>query len=169
MVYRIYVEKKPGFDGEAQGLFHELVDLLGITRLKGLRLITRYDVEGTLQGDPSRLEHPIKTQIIRIVPLHSLGSKRQGIHRSDLCGFRRNGRQIRQHRFFVRDGHIAASEPLWIFLDKRGDLFRFPFQEPIGILRAQGSKERLMDLGRQAVPQYPSQQSKFHDSFSSFP
>ena len=24
MVYRIYVEKKPGFDGEAQGLFHEL-------------------------------------------------------------------------------------------------------------------------------------------------
>ena len=46
MVYRIYVEKKPGFDGEAQGLFHELVDLLGITRLKGLRLINRYDVEG---------------------------------------------------------------------------------------------------------------------------
>ena len=41
MVYRIYVEKKPGFDGEAQGLFHELVDLLGITRLKGLRLINR--------------------------------------------------------------------------------------------------------------------------------
>ena len=29
MVYRIYVEKKPGFDGEAQGLCHELVDLLG--------------------------------------------------------------------------------------------------------------------------------------------
>ena len=46
MVYRIYAEKKPGFDGEAQGLFHELVDLLGITRLKGLRLINRYDVEG---------------------------------------------------------------------------------------------------------------------------
>ena len=46
MVYRIYVEKKPGFDGEAQGLFHELVDLLGITRLKGLRLVNRYDVEG---------------------------------------------------------------------------------------------------------------------------
>ena len=46
MVYRIYVEKKSGFDGEAQGLFHELVELLGITRLKGLRLINRYDVEG---------------------------------------------------------------------------------------------------------------------------
>ena len=46
MVYRIYVEKKPGFDGEAQGLCHELVDLLGIKALKGLRLINRYDVEG---------------------------------------------------------------------------------------------------------------------------
>ena len=42
MVYRIYVEKKPGFDGEAQGLCHELVDLLGIKALKGLRLINRY-------------------------------------------------------------------------------------------------------------------------------
>ena len=46
MVYRIYVEKKPGFDGEAQGLCHVLVDLLGIKALKGLRLINRYDVEG---------------------------------------------------------------------------------------------------------------------------
>ena len=46
MVYRIYVEKKSGFDGEAQGLCHELVDLLGIKALKGLRLINRYDVEG---------------------------------------------------------------------------------------------------------------------------
>ena len=46
MVYRIYVEKKPGFDGEAQGLLHELTDLLGISALKGLRLLNRYDVEG---------------------------------------------------------------------------------------------------------------------------
>ena len=30
MVYRIYVEKKPGFDVEAQGLKNELVSLLGI-------------------------------------------------------------------------------------------------------------------------------------------
>ena len=46
MVYRIYVEKKPGFDGEAQGLLHELVDLVGIQNLTGLRLLNRYDVEG---------------------------------------------------------------------------------------------------------------------------
>ena len=46
MVYRIYVEKKPGFDGEAQGLKHELVELVGIKGLKALRLLNRYDVEG---------------------------------------------------------------------------------------------------------------------------
>ena len=46
MVYRIYVEKKPGFDGEAQALLHELVELVGIRSLKGLRLLNRYDVEG---------------------------------------------------------------------------------------------------------------------------
>ncbi len=45
MVYRIYVEKKAGFDGEAQHLLHELRTLLGIGTLTGLRLLNRYDVE----------------------------------------------------------------------------------------------------------------------------
>ena len=38
MVYRIYVEKKPGFDVEANGLKNELTSLLGIKDLTGLRL-----------------------------------------------------------------------------------------------------------------------------------
>ena len=46
MVYRIYVEKKPGFDVEANGLKNELTSLLGIQSLTGLRLLNRYDVEG---------------------------------------------------------------------------------------------------------------------------
>ena len=46
MVYRIYVEKKPGCDGEARALENELRTLLGIENLKGLRLLNRYDVEG---------------------------------------------------------------------------------------------------------------------------
>ena len=46
MVYRIYVEKKPGFDVEAEGLKNELVSLLGVSGLTGLRLLNRYDVEG---------------------------------------------------------------------------------------------------------------------------
>ena len=47
MVYRIYVEKKPGFDVEATGLKNELTSLLGIQSLTGLRLLNRYDVEGS--------------------------------------------------------------------------------------------------------------------------
>jgi phosphoribosylformylglycinamidine synthase len=46
MVYRIYVEKKSGFDGEAQALRHELTELLGIRGIRALRIVNRYDVEG---------------------------------------------------------------------------------------------------------------------------
>ena len=46
MVSRVYVEKKPGFDVEAQQLLAELRDILGVEALTGLRLINRYDVEG---------------------------------------------------------------------------------------------------------------------------
>ncbi len=46
MVSRIYVEKKPGFDVEAQQLAHELRTILGIEALTGLRLVNRYDAEG---------------------------------------------------------------------------------------------------------------------------
>ena len=46
MVSRIYVEKKPGFDVEAQQLSHELRTILGLDRLEGVRVVNRYDVEG---------------------------------------------------------------------------------------------------------------------------
>lgn len=46
MVSRIYVEKKSGFDVEAQQLLHELRTILGVTALENLRLVNRYDVEG---------------------------------------------------------------------------------------------------------------------------
>ena len=46
MVSRVYVEKKPGFDVEAQQLRHELRHTLGIKGLEGLRVVNRYDVEG---------------------------------------------------------------------------------------------------------------------------
>jgi phosphoribosylformylglycinamidine synthase len=46
MVSRIYVEKKPGFDGEATRLTGELRSILGVKSLAELRLINRYDVEG---------------------------------------------------------------------------------------------------------------------------
>ncbi|MBE6689950.1 MAG: phosphoribosylformylglycinamidine synthase [Ruminococcaceae bacterium] len=45
MVYRVFVEKKPELAHEANGLFGELKNLVGITALKGVRVINRYDVE----------------------------------------------------------------------------------------------------------------------------
>ncbi|MBT1179411.1 phosphoribosylformylglycinamidine synthase [Bifidobacterium vespertilionis] len=46
MVFRVYVEKKPGFDVEAQQLAGELRTILGIAGLKAVRIVNRYDVEG---------------------------------------------------------------------------------------------------------------------------
>lgn len=46
MVSRVYVEKKPGFDVEAQQLTSELKTLLELDALQNVRLLNRYDVEG---------------------------------------------------------------------------------------------------------------------------
>ncbi len=48
MVSRIYVEKKPGFDVEAQQLLHELRTVVaeGLPAGATLRIVNRYDVEG---------------------------------------------------------------------------------------------------------------------------
>ncbi|MBR6185393.1 MAG: phosphoribosylformylglycinamidine synthase [Clostridia bacterium] len=46
MVYRVYVEKKPGLDHEAQSLKSDLKTLLGMEGLENVRILNRYDVEG---------------------------------------------------------------------------------------------------------------------------
>lgn len=45
-VKRIFVEKKKGFDVEAQTLLQDLRGNLGISGLKSVRIVNRYDVEG---------------------------------------------------------------------------------------------------------------------------
>ncbi len=45
MVYRVYAEKKPGFDHEAAALYEDLKSFLGIEGLEGVRILNRYDVE----------------------------------------------------------------------------------------------------------------------------
>ncbi|HZJ75834.1 MAG TPA: hypothetical protein VFD25_04515, partial [Clostridia bacterium] len=45
MVYRVYVEKKQGFNNEAKQLLEEFNNLLSIKSLTDLRIINRYDVE----------------------------------------------------------------------------------------------------------------------------
>ncbi|MEJ6952006.1 phosphoribosylformylglycinamidine synthase [Natronospora cellulosivora (SeqCode)] len=45
-IKRIFVEKRQGFDTEAEFLYKELKDFLGINNLEELRIIHRYDIEG---------------------------------------------------------------------------------------------------------------------------
>ncbi|MBQ8943874.1 MAG: phosphoribosylformylglycinamidine synthase, partial [Clostridia bacterium] len=45
MVYRVYVEKKPGLDNEARALKNDINAFLQIDSLEKVRVINRYDVE----------------------------------------------------------------------------------------------------------------------------
>ena len=45
-VFRIFVEKKPGFDVEARQLLADINGLLQIGSVEKVRLLNRYDVEG---------------------------------------------------------------------------------------------------------------------------
>ena len=45
MVYRIYVEKKPGLQNEANALASEIKTFLGINSVEGVRILNRYDAE----------------------------------------------------------------------------------------------------------------------------
>ena len=45
MVYRIYVEKKPGLDNEARALKNEISAFLGIKSVERVRILNRYDAE----------------------------------------------------------------------------------------------------------------------------
>ncbi|MBR7147469.1 MAG: phosphoribosylformylglycinamidine synthase, partial [Firmicutes bacterium] len=50
MVRRIYVEKKPGFDVEAQGLFQDMKQNLRLEGLTGVRVLNRYDIDHIQDG-----------------------------------------------------------------------------------------------------------------------
>jgi len=58
MVYRIFVEKKPGLDSEASALFRELSEILGIAKLQKLRILNRYDAEGLTK---EHFDYAVKT------------------------------------------------------------------------------------------------------------
>ena len=51
MIKRIYVERKPGHDIEAQCLYRDLKENLGIGGIKKLRLLKRFDVEGITEEE----------------------------------------------------------------------------------------------------------------------
>ena len=46
-MFRIYVERKEGFESEAQRIYSEITGFLGITGVKKVRYLNRYDIENT--------------------------------------------------------------------------------------------------------------------------
>ena len=61
MVRRLYVEKRPECAGEAAALLADLRDQVGISRVRGVRVMNRYDIEFAGDSDDPTLE--------RIAPL----------------------------------------------------------------------------------------------------
>ena len=58
-IRRIFVEKKRGFDIEASRLLHDLRQHLGVSGLRGLRILCRYDVSGLTAADYRRARETI--------------------------------------------------------------------------------------------------------------
>ncbi|MDD2402809.1 MAG: phosphoribosylformylglycinamidine synthase, partial [Clostridia bacterium] len=58
-VIRIFVEKKQGFDIEAQKLLNDLKFTLNVDKLEGLRIINRYDIEGISPEEFEASKHTI--------------------------------------------------------------------------------------------------------------
>lgn len=50
-IYRLYVEKKPGFNVEALDLYSDLRENLGMSELEQVRIIHRYDVAGITEKE----------------------------------------------------------------------------------------------------------------------
>ena len=50
-IKRLFVEKKEGFDIEAKALMTDLIDNLGLTGLKRVRVINRYDIDGITDSE----------------------------------------------------------------------------------------------------------------------
>lgn len=59
MVSRLYVEKKPGFDVEAKSCLADFKENIGITGLKGVRILNRYDVQGMAPDDLEQAKQTI--------------------------------------------------------------------------------------------------------------
>ncbi|NMM61330.1 phosphoribosylformylglycinamidine synthase [Clostridium sp. P21] len=58
-VKRIFVEKRAGFDVEAQKTLEDLRESLNINGLEGIRLINRYDIEGISEEEFEKSKHTI--------------------------------------------------------------------------------------------------------------
>lgn len=71
-IKRIFVEKKKGFDIEAQSLFQDLKFNLGIENLEDLRLLNRYDISEISRSEFNR----VKNSILSEPPLDNIYEER---------------------------------------------------------------------------------------------
>jgi len=73
-VKRLFVEKKPGFDIEAQKLLADFKENLGLGGIEKVRIVLRYDVEGLSESDYERAvstvfsEPPVDTVTLEKLP-----------------------------------------------------------------------------------------------------
>ena len=67
MVYRIYVEKRPGLSPEAENLKNDLRTFLGIDALEGIRILNRYDVENIAPEVYAAAKNTVFSEHIRYV------------------------------------------------------------------------------------------------------
>ncbi|MDD3260886.1 MAG: phosphoribosylformylglycinamidine synthase, partial [Oscillospiraceae bacterium] len=61
-VSRVFVEKKPSFDVEAQHIREDLVQNLGLSSITALRLINRYDVSGLSEAEFAKARDTILSE-----------------------------------------------------------------------------------------------------------
>jgi len=59
MVERLYVEKKKGFDLEAQGYLKDFRENIGIPGLRSVRILNRYDTQGIEKEDLGKALHTV--------------------------------------------------------------------------------------------------------------
>ena len=63
MNYRIFVEKKKDFRVEAQNLFSDLKENVGISGLSDVRVLNIYDVFNLSENDLEKLERTVFSEI----------------------------------------------------------------------------------------------------------
>ncbi len=62
-IKRIFVEKKEGFDIEAQKILHEIRDYLNIKTLKRVKVLNRYDIEGIDEKTYQKAKYTIFSEL----------------------------------------------------------------------------------------------------------
>ena len=103
MVYRVYVEKKPGLANEAAALTEELKCFLSLSGLKKVRIINRYDVENISRELFDKCVSTVFSEPQVDDVSEQLPRAPDGAHRQNICAGRGVGRQSDCRRKKIRN------------------------------------------------------------------